>query len=809
LKLRIAAFCTLLSLFTLLVLLTPGATPRIAAQGSTVKGPTVGAPVTPKSFNGDVRTLPQIGAAVVKARLQPRLLPHPNSITSALPVPDTVEQKLQPVGTMPAPIRNFKGLDYSGWGTGWGPDTSGDVGPNHYIQAVNDSIGIFGKGGTRLAAFTFDTLWSAAPGPVTPCDNRNAAEPSVIHDPLADRWVIADFGWSGLFLGPYYECIAISKSGDPISGGWWFYPIFFDATLLDDSARFGFWPDAYYTSSNLYASGFSFQGVRVFAFDRSKMINGQSIQPVSFDLSTAYFSLLPANLRGALPPSGSPEYYAAVDSPSSNTIHVWKFHFDPTTPSNSWFGSSSGNPNPVDVSVAPFVEPCGSESIQNCVPEKGANSSQYLDSLGDRLMMLLQYRNINGTESLWANHSVASSANVGSQIGLRWYQLDVTGGAIATTPVQQSTFKPGDGIYRWLGSLAVDQAGNMALGYSASSTGMYPAIRYVGRLATDPPNTLGQGEMTLIAGSGAQTNNPSGSPISRWTDYSAMSVDPVDDCTFWYTNEYYAVTGYNWQTRIGSFKFPGCSGGQSPNAVEEFDPNVQYDGWRGVVDANASGGSYRVSDTRGNTASFVFTGTSVKWVYRTGPDEGNAQVAIDGVNKGSVNLYAAIPQEQVIRQFAGLANAAHTLTIKVLGTTSGSDTKVVVDAFVVGSTRTEETAKSVRYNSWAGASNSKASGGMFRYSQTLNAVATFHFTGTGVKWITLRGPGYGMARVWIDGWAQGPPVDLYVPALQGHVGFSYPGLPAGPHWLQVQVLHTKNPSAVGYKVAVDAFDVTP
>jgi hypothetical protein len=698
LTLRIGAFCTLLSLFTLLVLLTPGATPRIEAQGSAVRGPNIGPAVTPKSFDGDVRTLPQIGAAVVEARLQPRLLPHPNSITSAPSVPDTVEQKLQPVGTMPAPIRNFKGLDFAHWGVGWGPDTSGDVGPNHYVQAVNDSIGIFSKSGTRLAAFTFNTLWSAAPGPTTPCDIKNVAEPSVIYDPLADRWVIADFAWSGLFKGPFYECIAISKSGNPISGGWWFYPIFFDATLLDDSARFGFWPDAYYTSSNLYASGFSFQGVRVFAFDRSRMINGQSIQPVSFDLSAAYFSLLPANLRGALPPSGSPEYYAAIDTPSSNTIHVWKFHFDPTTPSNSWFGTSSGNPNPGDVSVAPFVEPCGAESIQNCVPEKGANSSQYLDSLGDRLMMQLQYRNINGAESLWANHSFADSANVGSQIGLRWYQLDVTGGTIATTPVQQSTFKPGDGIYRWIGSLAVDKSGNMALGYSASSTGIYPAIRYVGRLARDPPNTLGQGEMTLIAGSGAQTNYH-GSPIKRWTDYSAMTIDPADDCTFWYTNEYYAATGYNWQTRIGSFKFPACSGGQSPIPVEEIDPSVQYDGWQGVVDANASGGSYRVSDTRGSSASFVFTGTFVKWVYRTGPDEGNAQVAIDGVTRGIVNLYAAIPQEQVVRQFAGLANAAHTLTIKVLGTTLGSDSKVVVDAFVVGSTTTDDTFKSVRYNS--------------------------------------------------------------------------------------------------------------
>ena len=173
-----------------------------------------------------------------------------------------------------------------------------------------------------------------------------------------------------------------------------------------------------------------------------------------------------------------------------------------------------------------------------------------MDTLGDRLMMQLQYRNIGGTESLWVNHTVST----GGMMGIRWYGLRTP----KTTPViyQQGTYQP-DATYRWMGSLAVDKQGNMAIGYSASSLSMYPAIRYAGRLTGDPLGQLTQGENTLIAGTGSQTSS------DRWGDYSAMSVDPLDDCTFWYTTEYYTTTGTSWQTRIGSFKFAECTPGST------------------------------------------------------------------------------------------------------------------------------------------------------------------------------------------------------------------------------------------------------
>jgi len=191
--------------------------------------------------------------------------------------------------------------------------------------------------------------------------------------------------------------------------------------------------------------------------------------------------------------------------------------------------------------------PCDAANILTCVPQQGGEA---VDALGDRLMMQLQYRNIGGVESLWANHTVADSRAVGHPTGIRWYEIRNPNGTPSV--YQWSTFQP-DTNYRWMGSLAVDRQGNMALGYSVSSASMYPAIRYTGRLSTDSLGQLPQGEITLIAGTGSQSGGH-----NRWGDYIAMTVDPVDDCTFWYTNQYYATTGNNWQTRIGSFKFSSC-----------------------------------------------------------------------------------------------------------------------------------------------------------------------------------------------------------------------------------------------------------
>jgi hypothetical protein len=223
------------------------------------------------------------------------------------------------------------------------------------------------------------------------------------------------------------------------------------------------------------------------------------------------------------------------DYGSNTSMKLWKFSVNWATPSASTFTG------PQSFTVASFTRP----SSRPVVSQLG--STEKLDTLGDRLMTWLQYRNIGGTESLWVSRTVQTSK---TSTGIRWMEVRNMSGT--PTVYQQGTYAP-DGSFRWMPSLAVDKFGNMAVGYSVSSSKMYPEIRYAGRLFGDSLGTLGQTEATLYAGTGSQKGG-----YNRWGDYSSMSVDPVDDCTFWFTTEYYETVGSNWQTRIGSFKLPGC-----------------------------------------------------------------------------------------------------------------------------------------------------------------------------------------------------------------------------------------------------------
>jgi hypothetical protein len=548
-----------LLIFIVLIALAPAAsaeTKTSVTQGSEIEGPFLGQSIEGASFDGDVRKLPA-RKLPMDARERPRPLPPPAQDFGSQPQTishDPVRQTWTGSLGMPAPIQNFNGLERIVTQGNWPPDTNGDVGPNHYIQFAQSTIAIYSKTGTQLARFLLNDLFS---GTGTPCDDYTANDGVVLYDHLADRWVLTalTWNWDTIDNGPYYECIAVSKTANPVSGGWWLYGLRTDDDshkYFNDYPKLGVWSDGYYMSANLFdlsnsANNWQFMGVRVWALDRASMFNG-TLREVHFDLPCAtpcYFALFPSNLRGTPPPAGSPNFFVSVDTP--NTFRIWKFHADWTTPANSTFAG------PTNLTIANFVRPCYSPHTRVCVPELGG---EWLDALGDFLMMQLQYRNIGGTESLWANHTVADNSGLGYPTGIRWYEIRNPNGSPYV--YQQGTYQP-DSSYRWTGSLAVDRQGNMALGYNVSNATMYPAIRYSGRRVTDPPGILTQGETTLVAGTGAQTGGN-----NRWGDYSAMTVDPVDDCTFWYTNQYYATTGDNWQTRIGSFKFPGCGPWPAP-----------------------------------------------------------------------------------------------------------------------------------------------------------------------------------------------------------------------------------------------------
>ena len=497
-----------------------------------IQGPFFEVQAAARSLDIDLRKLPQTGPKVKRPM---REMGSPQPVTRVNLAPsadgDAVTQADFPALAAPTSLTNFKGLDLQNWGAGWPPDTHGDVGPNHYIQAVNTSIGIFDKAtGTRLAAFTFNNFFVAAGGSGV-CATYNQGDPVVLYDQVSGRWIITDFAFTSVTKAPYYECIAVSKTADPVSGGWWLYTFTADTANLNDYPKLGIWGDGVYMSANMFRGGKTYKGVKVWALNRDDLINGAALRSVSFTLGTSYFSLLPANVKGTLPPIGTAEYFLS-DYGSTTSMNLWKFKVNWTTPTSSTFTG------PTSFAVASLVKPTAK------VPQLG--STETLDALGDRLMTWLQYRNISGAESLWVSRTVVS----GASMGIRWYEIR---GMSATPAVyQQGTYAP-DANYRWMSSLAVDKFGNMAVGYSVSSSTMYPAIRYSGRLVTDPLGTLGQGETSLIEGTGSQSGG-----YNRWGDYSSMSVDPVNDCTFWYTTEYYETVSNNWQTRIGSFQYPNC-----------------------------------------------------------------------------------------------------------------------------------------------------------------------------------------------------------------------------------------------------------
>ncbi len=504
-----------------------------------------------RPFNGDLRQLPY--ERPIKQERPEREAPseHQNVIGDPAPIGSGVAPQtnvLVPNAPAPSPFSSFNGLDYSTWGAGHPPDTVGDVGPNHYIQTINSSVGIYNKAnGSQVAAFTLNTLMSQGHFG-NQCDNHNFGDAVVLYDTFEDRWVITDFAFtldgSGNVNPPEAcQCFAVSKGGDPVTGGWNYYSITI-TDGLNDYPKFGIWPDGIYMSANMFgfAANGGFQGTRVWALDKAQMYAGAaSVEVLSFNPPAEEFGLLPANarLQTGTPPPGSPNYFSVIGQ-FTNAVTVYKFHVD-------WDSLA------LSTLTGPFISitPSTWASPPNTVPSQGGNN---LDTLAIRLMMQNQYTNLGGVESIWNTHTVQGSS--ASQSAVRYYQVDVTGGIVAAQPAQAATWNP-DSSNRFSPSLAVDRAGNMALGYSVSSSTIKPAIRYAGRLTSDPVNTLGQTETSLIEGTGTQVGN-CGSNCTRWGDYSAMSLAP-DGCTYWYTQMYYATDGLNHQTRIGSFKYPSCT----------------------------------------------------------------------------------------------------------------------------------------------------------------------------------------------------------------------------------------------------------
>jgi hypothetical protein len=505
--------------------------------------------------------LKSISPAALPAQIPPGLLADPDSGLEGPLGPQDIDPIVQ--GTagrpdIPAPLVSFNGpSNLSGVQP---PDPVGDVGPNHYVAMSNLSFAVYSKSGALLLGpLPNNTLWAGFGGD---CQTDNSGDPIVIYDQFADRWLLTQFTASG---PTFFNCVAISTTGDP-TGAYFRYAIS-AGTNFPDYPKYAVWSDAYFISSREFAGGPGgpFAGIGAYALNRADLIAGDPTPTIISFLvppgGTPYNvgdGLLPADVDGnTLPPPGSPGYYVgSMDNGGpygapQDALTLWKFVANFSNPPASSFTLA----NTIPVTAYDSIYPCAPLS-RDCIPQPGTAQKIDILSYRQRPTWRLAYRNFGTHESLVTNQSVEAAPNLA---GIRWWELRDPNG----TPFvfQEGTYAPGvtDGIHRWMGSIAQDQDGNMALGFSASrATVTFPSVWYTGRLVGDPLGTMPQGEGSIIDGTGSQTSGP------RWGDYTSMNVDPVDDCTFWYVNEYLPVSGGNWFLRIGSFVFPSCGGGPTP-----------------------------------------------------------------------------------------------------------------------------------------------------------------------------------------------------------------------------------------------------
>lgn len=461
--------------------------------------------------------------------------------------------------TLP-PVSATIGLNLLGVGNGFPgysvpdapPDVNLAVGDTQVVQWVNVSYAVFNKstGATVAGPIAGNAFWSGFGGG---CQTTNSGDPVILFDKIAHRWLALQ----NVFSSPYLTCIAVSTTADA-TGTYFRYS--FSQPGFPDYPKWGVWPDAYYQSNNNFgAGGGGFVGARACAYERTKLLAGDSsAKQVCFQTGTFDDSLLPADLdsAGTLPPSGQPAVFVGSIDNGSPQVYEYLFHADFVNTANSTF-TGVGGTMPIP-GVSSFSLACGGGT---CIPQRGV--TDLLGSLADRLMYRLAYRNFSDHQTWLVSHAVTA----GSSVGMRWYEFHAPESSTTLSVFQQGTFAP-DSSYRWMGSIAMDQSQDIAMAYSVSSSSLFPSISYTGRTTADPAGTM-ETEASIVSGSGSQSDTS-----NRWGDYTSMAVDPSDDCTFWYTAEYYMVTAtFDWSTRLASLKFPNCGGAPPPDYTISASPS--------------------------------------------------------------------------------------------------------------------------------------------------------------------------------------------------------------------------------------------
>ena len=513
----------------IVLLIVPGLVLNAEEKVKTIKGSQIASVKgSVRSWDDAVKTM--MGRKGQVTKMKPVLnFENPRQITLPADTHDPVAQTPADMSRSTKAISGvsgFAGMTFSANGAGWPPDTCGDVGPSHYVQAVNTSIGIYNKStGAKISSSTFDAFFQGSGITGTPCDEDNNGDPIVLYDWYAQRWFILDFAWNSTHSNGFWFSIAVSQSSDP-TGSWYQYAFQADATYMNDYPKAGVWEDGIYITANMfnYSTG-AFQGVKVWALKKPDLYNGTLTSLSIFDNSWQAWSILPSNAKGTTAPTtGDPCYMFALDaseygSPSIDAIYWWKADVNWTANTFTWTGPYTMTTAAFGLTATGIKQKCGAT----------------LDSLYGRLMHSAIYRKFATYGSVYLCHVVEGS----SRRLMRWYEIRINSGTCSIN--QQSTFSPTTDTYsRWMGSIGGDKDGKIAMGYSTGNNKLNAAIRVL--------DCVGASETNVKSAGGCQYT------YTRWGDYSYMTIDPSDDKTFWYTHEYMAANGTNWQTWICKFQ---------------------------------------------------------------------------------------------------------------------------------------------------------------------------------------------------------------------------------------------------------------
>jgi hypothetical protein len=484
------------------------------------------------------------------------ILPPNRIFTSEVPDPVArpVKKATDFLSSAPAPLAPSTGFNFAGVSTnGLSPsDCNGSVGNNQYVETVNTRYQVWNLDrGTRVATsalgpININTLWAGFGGP---CETQNSGDPIVVYDKVANRWLISQFTTTPV-SSTYYQCVAISQTASA-TGSFFRYAFAVPNSLFGDYPHFGVWTDAYYMMAHAFVntSG-GFVAALFAAMDRTKMLAGNPTATWQVIQDPNEGGHMPADLDGFAPPP--PNVPGVFLSLNTDGMHVYRMKVD--------FANAANTTRTLEavVPIAPFSAACNGGS---CIPQPGTTVT--VGSLADRLMFRAAYRNFVDHESIVVNHSVDPGVT-GVVAGVRWYDFRLSGSPDATCPTYPCLYQQGTiadvagGRSRWMGSVAMDGAENMLVGYSTTGKTAGTenhSIRYTGRAKSDPPGTMTAPELTIATGTANNTN-------SRWGDYTSMSADPLDDCTLWYVSQYYLAAG-SWSTRVASAAFPtGTGAGQ-------------------------------------------------------------------------------------------------------------------------------------------------------------------------------------------------------------------------------------------------------